>query len=589
MKKGKPYKSLYLPALTIVAAVLALLVVIAVSTYRNLGREREKIEDSLRREGLRILRAVEAGVRVDLSSREPDLLRLQRLMQEMAREPGIARIVLFDARGNLLAAAGPRPVAERIRDAFSLDLLLKEKGVITRTLQPEGMGRVLEVIKPFRPFSARDPLALRREAEGRMEGEGPGAQWYRDKMISIGLRRGSLESAWQADLHHAILMGAILIVLGTGAVYFISIVKNYYLVDRSLAQMKTYTENVVESMADGLISVDNQRRIVTLNRRAREILESAEEEWKGREVSALLGPNVEALLLPGGRGGDQELELVPRSGLQVVLSLSAAPLRDETGREMGSVLLLRDLREIRGLQEEVRRSERLAALGRLAAGMAHEIRNPLSSIRGFAQYFQKLLQGRAEEQGYAAVMIKEVDRLNRVIAELLDFARPKKLRRETHSMVEILEHALALLQPELARKKVEIDRAYPPGLSEMAVDRDQLAQAFLNLLLNALDSMDGAGRVRIGIRESGSAVEVSISDTGRGIPPEDLGKVFEPFFSTKTKGAGLGLAIVHQIVESHGGEIGVESRESAGTTFRLTLPVGAAARPLPLAAEQEKA
>jgi two-component system sensor histidine kinase HydH len=330
-------------------------------------------------------------------------------------------------------------------------------------------------------------------------------------------------------------------------------------------------------MADGLISIDNEKKIVTLNRRAGEILGAAEEELKGKKIEEVLGQDIEVLLRPEEQRviiRDREMELHHRSGKEIPLSLSRTPLKDEMGREMGSVLLLRDLREIRDLQEKVRRSERLASLGRLAAGVAHEIRNPLSSIRGFAQYFMNRLKGHEEEQGYASIMVKEVDRLNRVITDLLDFARPKEPHRELHSLENILDHSLKLLEPELTRKKVGIEKEFEQNLPPALVDRDQISQAFLNLLLNSLESIDGGGKIRIRLKKNRvqPSVEVSIVDTGRGIPQEDLGKIFEPFFSTKRKGTGLGLAIVHQIVDTHGGDITVDSREEVGTTFRITLP-----------------
>jgi two-component system sensor histidine kinase HydH len=371
-------------------------------------------------------------------------------------------------------------------------------------------------------------------------------------------------------------MGGILVVLGTGALYFIFIVQNYYLVDRTLAQMKTYTENVVESIADGLISVDNDRKIVTLNRRAAEFLGDEENKLKGLKISNIFDMDIETLLKDQKMIiRDMEVEIKPPAGGRIPLSLSAAPLKDETGREMGLVLLLRDLREIRDLQEKVRRSERLASLGRLAAGVAHEIRNPLSSIRGFAQYFMRRLKGQEEEQGYASIMVKEVDRLNRVITELLDFARPKEPHRESQALEEIIDYSLMLLKPEFSQKKIIIEKSFAPDLPKVGVDRDQISQALLNLFLNSLESIEGEGKIEIRLKKISQppALEIAVTDTGRGIAREDLGKVFEPFFSTKRKGSGLGLAIVHQIVESHGGDIAVDSQEGVGTTFRITLPV----------------
>ncbi len=584
MKKGRPYKSLYLPALTIVATVLTLLIVIAVSTYRNISRERGRVEESLLREGLIIIRAIEAAMRTDLPSASVDILRVQKLADELSREPAIASLRLFDEKGKLLVLspegeAQKKLAREEIQDVSSLSLLLKERGLITRYNPPQGGERTFEVITLFRPLSYKDPLSLLQEGERKLDKEEEMLnQWAKDKIISLRLRLGTFERARKEDIHHAFLMGGILVILGTGALYFIFIVQNYYLVDRTLAQMKTYTENVFESMADGLISVDNDRNIVTLNRRAAEFLGNEEKNLKGLKISKIFTPDIETLLEDGEMSiRDREVEILSPTGGRIPLSLSAAPLKDETGREMGLVLLLRDLREIRDLQEKVRRSERLASLGRLAAGVAHEIRNPLSSIRGFAQYFNRRLKGQEEEQGYASIMIKEVDRLNRVITELLDFARPKEPHRERQAMEEIVDDSLTLLRAEFTQKKITIEKSFAPDLPKVSVDRDQISQALLNLFLNSLESMERGGKVEVSLKkiDQPSALEIAITDTGRGIGREDLGKVFEPFFSTKRKGSGLGLAIVHQIiVEGHGGDVAVESREGIGTTFRITLPAG---------------
>jgi two-component system sensor histidine kinase HydH len=579
MKKGKRYKSLYLPAVTIVFTVFILLVVIAISTYRNISRERQRTEDLLRREGLDIIRSIETGVGVFFPSSRPDLDRIQNWIEEIARDPGIAQICLFDEEGDPLACSPGLKPGEKIKNAKALEMLLKEKGGMTR-YQQIGVGeRILEVIMPFRPFPPEDLQALVRGLErksGRQEDVL--SSWARGKMISVGLHLKQFERAREEDIHHAILMGGILLLLGSGALYFIFIVQNYYLVDRTLAEMRTYTENVVESMADGLISIDNEGNIVTLNRRAGEILGVEEGRLRGKGFSMALGQE-SVKWFQNGRMTirDREVEVPTPSGTKIPLGMSATPLKDETGREMGSVVLIRDLREIRDLQEKVRRSERLAALGRLAAGVAHEIRNPLSSIRGFAQFFAHRLRGQEKEQEYASIMVREVDRLNRVITELLDFARPKEIRREPQSLEDILEHTLRLLETELARKSVKLKKDYEENLPAIPADRDRLAQAFLNLLLNSLEAIEQEGTIGIHVgketRNGRPNLTVSITDTGRGIPGEDLEKIFEPFFSTKRKGTGLGLAIVHQIVEAHKGEIRVRSREGQGTTFSIFLPM----------------
>jgi two-component system sensor histidine kinase HydH len=580
IKKGKSYRSLYFPAWTIVAAVLTLLLVIAISTYRNMSRERGRMEESLLREGQVIIRAIEAGVRADSPSTSPDARRLQKLVEEVSREPEVATITIFDKEGNIAATSRPAdPAPEKIRGVPSLQLLLRERGIVTRYREQPGGAQAFEVIQPFRPFSYQTPPPLRRESEVKSAlQERELRRWAEDKMIALSLHLTTFEMARREDRHHTLLMAAILVALGTGALYFIFIVQNYYLVDRTLDRMKTYTENVVESMADGLISIDREGKIVTLNRQAGEILGSGRERLEGNKITSVLGEEIGQILASmEGQSPvrDREMDIHQDKNGRIPLSLSAAPLRDEKGEEMGSVLLIKDLREIRDLQEKVHRSERLASLGRLAAGVAHEIRNPLSSIKGFAQYFMKRFSGHDEEQGYASVMVKEVDRLNRVITDLLDFAGSKEPRREPQSLETIADQVLKLLAPDLEIRKVVVVKEYEPNLPAVSVDRDRISQVFINLLLNALESMEAGGEIRISLRRCGPppAVEASVSDTGAGIPDGDLEQVFEPFFSRKKKGTGLGLAIVHQIIESHRGDIRVESRPGKGTVFRIRLPL----------------
>ncbi len=215
MKRGRPYKSLYLPALIIVATVLTLLIVIAISTYRNISRDLERAEDSLLHEGLVIVRAVEAGARTNLAASGPDLSLLEKIVQEVSREPSLIGILLFDSGGKILVSAPKGGIAETVGDVSSLDLLVRERGVVTRYYQTAAGEKAFEVIKPFRPFAYKNPLALLREGEEKVEPqEEPLQRWAKDKWIAVRLRLGAFDRAREQDLHHAILMGAILVILG---------------------------------------------------------------------------------------------------------------------------------------------------------------------------------------------------------------------------------------------------------------------------------------------------------------------------------------------------------------------------------------
>ncbi|MFN2366248.1 MAG: ATP-binding protein, partial [Desulfurivibrionaceae bacterium] len=209
-----------------------------------------------------------------------------------------------------------------------------------------------------------------------------------------------------------------------------------------------------------------------------------------------------------------------------------------------------------------------------AAGVAHEIRNPLSSIKGIASYYKSKFEDGSEDKEMAGVMIEEVDRLNRVISELLEFAGPTKLNRKPSDINELLKHSARLVEQEAAAKKIEIQLNLASDSVQADVDPDRLTQCFLNLFLNALQAMEGGGRLSVSssTAQNGNVV-IDIRDSGSGISPEDVSKIFDPYFTTKPKGTGLGLAIVHKIIEAHEGQVRVRSTSGHGTVFSISLPL----------------
>ncbi len=242
--------------------------------------------------------------------------------------------------------------------------------------------------------------------------------------------------------------------------------------------------------------------------------------------------------------------------------------------------------QVRMLEEEVRRKEKMAAIGNLAAGVAHEIRNPLSSIKGYATYFGQRFPEGSDDRNAAHVMVNEVERLNRVITDLIGLSRPTDVRMMPVQLADVIQHAVYLLQPDAQKKHVTI-HWHPPTtpLPQVYIDTDRFQQAFLNVCLNALDAFSGAETphiLHITLEKANNhQVCLSIRDTGTGIAAQHLPHIFDPYFSTKGHGTGLGLAIVHKIIEAHGGEIDVTSHTDGtttknivrGTTFRIFLPL----------------
>ena len=237
------------------------------------------------------------------------------------------------------------------------------------------------------------------------------------------------------------------------------------------------------------------------------------------------------------------------------------------------------LRELRQLEEELRRKDRLAALGELSAGVAHEIRNPLGIIRSSAQVLEKSVSGNKKMEELTSFIIGEVDRLNRVVSNFLDFAGPHDLGLEETQIEDIVEKSLHLAEPKLSLTHTKVVRDYDKNLPNVRIDPELISQAFLNLIINAAEAMADGGKLTLRVRHTPNLrfrrgyVEVSFADTGTGIPEEMLEKIFNPFFSGKDEGSGLGLAIVHKIIEAHNGKISVESEVNHGSIFTVSLPV----------------
>lgn len=245
--------------------------------------------------------------------------------------------------------------------------------------------------------------------------------------------------------------------------------------------------------------------------------------------------------------------------------------------------------EVRRLEEEMRRKEKLAAVGTLAAGVAHEIRNPLSSIKGYATYFGQRFPEDSEDRKAAEVMVREVDRLNRVITDLIGLSRPTDIHPRPTRLDDVMEHVLRLIRQDAAHHHIRLESTADAQLPPASIDPDRLGQALLNICLNALDALQGApdspplegeAILRLDARREKDMLRLDVIDNGHGIAPENLRHVFDPYFTTKGHGTGLGLATVHKIVEAHGGTVGVRSRQAGNgrrgeTVVSLRLPVAA--------------
>ena len=333
--------------------------------------------------------------------------------------------------------------------------------------------------------------------------------------------------------------------------------------NRELAMTTDYLSNLLESISDGCIAIDMEGVITRFNRAATVILGYSAAELTGRPFNEVFGREFGAPRRPGSG------ELESKSGRSVPVSERDSLIAGHDGRLLGSVKTFEDLSELIALRAQVRQIDRLAAIGEMAATIAHEIRNPLGGIRGFAAFLAEDI-GDGDPRKRLVLKIQEgVQSLDRVVNELLEYTRPVEIEMRPACCKEMIEAALAYLDTD--GKSIHITCGAEAGINALA-DKQKTGQVLLNILLNAVQSIDGAGEIRIEVSADGAEVSIAITDTGCGMDEEEAKQVFSPFYTTKEKGTGLGLAVSHKIIEAHGGGIGVRSAPGAGSTFTVRLP-----------------
>jgi two-component system, NtrC family, sensor histidine kinase PilS len=342
-----------------------------------------------------------------------------------------------------------------------------------------------------------------------------------------------------------------------------------------LRDLEAFTDLVFDSVGTGLIAVDGERRVTALNRAAEQITGVPAADATGRSWE-LFGtgvplPVVESEIALSGRGSAwREVTLRRAGGDDIPVRITFSSLRAGNGRRLGLIAACEDLSAIRAMEARMRAADRMATVGRMAANIAHEIRNPLAALSGAIEVMAAGASDEARDR-LAQIVLKETARLNDIIREFLEYARPVPLNRVPVDVAEVVDEVLVLLEQAATAGTLKTVREFPLTLP-WTVDRQQFRQAVWNLCLNAVQAMPQGGELRVAITTFGERLVLRITDTGEGISPADLAHVFEPFFSTKLEGTGLGLALVHRIVQDHGGDVDVHSRLGAGSTFIVTLP-----------------
>jgi PAS domain S-box-containing protein len=346
------------------------------------------------------------------------------------------------------------------------------------------------------------------------------------------------------------------------------------------SSLRENMNSVMAGLEDGLILFTRDARAVMVSPAAEKFLGAPASHFLGKKVTDIFPvghPMYEALHLEGGELQDiaTETELETQDGPKRI-SIGVQEIQG-AGERMGALVTLRDLDSIESINTQLQVSERLAAVGRITAGVAHEVKNPLNSMRLWLENLKESLPPETDEGALQAVNVldAEIDRLDAVVKRFLDFSRPMDVRLEPTQLSDLLHEVLEVAQPELERAKVEVARLIPIGIPDVFVDRALLKQAVLNLVLNAVDAMPQGGQLQLTLSRRGDMAEITVGDTGKGIPLENRQKIFQLFFTTRPGGSGIGLASTFRIVQLHNGSIDFTSEVGRGTTFRIELPLAA--------------
>ena len=362
-------------------------------------------------------------------------------------------------------------------------------------------------------------------------------------------------------------------------------------------QLEAFNRNIIQSLDSGLLTIDLSGKVIFLNRTAERILNHTGEELKNISIYELF-PRIDEVIeevkrkvsTPFPDYQRYQTLLTNPDGKKTYLGFSISPLTDLDGSLIGQTLIFQDITKFKEMEEQMKRFDKMAAVGLLAAGMAHEIRNPLASLSGSIQMLRSELQLDQHQQQLMEITLRESERLNALITDFLLFAQPPQTNKRPCDIRKIIEETVDLFMNSPSfRDGIYLHRLDLNESIQAMVDPDQMKQVFWNLLLNAAQSIPDGGEIRFHLekqngipwettlplltqKEKKKWLRISITDSGVGISPQEREKIFEPFFTTKENGTGLGLSIVHKIIENHSGGIKVESEVGRGSIFTIFLP-----------------
>lgn len=601
MKKGFCIHFMFVSPWLIAASIALMTLIVVVFGANNLRREVNLINDGLFHRGQSLANFIGAGTRASMLQGMEGAVHTQRLIEQASVEANILYIAVVDRSGTIISHSNPdkigMPVDHEIRNGE------KSSGAefwhIIR--DRESKKNVFEVVSEFSPF--------RRHRQ--FEGRGVGRMGKALELLNLQLRRNkdnvttndwcqkvvgmNVSDTWQGGEYqiligldmkeqekvarqaklHVLLVSMILLFVGLGGWLSLLAAQSYQASQSTLKNIQAFTNLLVLKLPVGIIATDENGRITTYNKAMAAMIDIVPEAVLAKRPNEILPPIVAGFFDELGEMDEVfEKEIALGKESKLIAHVSSVPVFDDANHPHGRVVLVYDLTEIKRLEHQVNQHDRLVALGKMAAGVAHEVRNPLSSIKGFATLFGAKFDKESEEHRAASLLVGEVERLNRCITELLNYSRPLPLKRKKVDLGRLVEESMQLMQGDAGALNIHMSVHVSEGVPLVSVDEDRVKQVLLNLYLNAFQSMAPGGELRISVHghESRKGVLITVADNGCGIEPENLKRVTDPYYTTKADGTGLGLALAYKIVDEHGGTLNFSSVPGEGTAVEIYLP-----------------
>lgn len=473
------------------------------------------------------------------------------LIKKIMQRKGIAYIALQDDYGVLMASENLPELDPILMDPFLLQISI-EKSKDSRLLHYDNR-EIFEIAGSF--FFNNECIGIFR----------------------IGLETDAYQNILRNVRLRFIFTALIFLFVGLVGFSFMVVSQNARILSESYQRVKTYTGEILQNLKDAVIAADRSGIITVFNGAAVELFDVPAEKMIGKSIYDIkktwLSPMIETLIT--GNTVSNSRYIVKINAERKILSLGTSIVRDRAGDIETIILIATDQTLQNQLAEQLQRQEKLTAMGELASGVAHEIRNPINAIGIIAQRLLKEFRPRQDEEEFrelASSIVQETKRINQSIQQFLRFSKPAPLQKRQTDMEQFLDEVARFFKSSSDAKGVKFSTQIK-GSVNLAIDQHQMQQALLNLLQNSLDATPAKGQIRLSSRILGNQYEICVADTGSGIPEENRKKIFDIYFTTKRDGTGMGLPIVNQIIQQHNGEIFVESNKKEGTVFRILLPL----------------